>query len=44
MLRDAVADTDDYDTVVERFGRELGGEAKAIIRALIAARPVEDDE
>lgn len=43
MLRDAVAEEDDYENVVDRFGGELGGEAKAIIRALIAARPTEDD-
>lgn len=43
MLRDVVADADDYEAVVEQFGGELGGEAKAIVRALIAARPVEDD-
>lgn len=42
MLRDAVADADDYEAVVEQFGGELGGEAKAIVRALFAARPVED--
>lgn len=44
MLRDAVADAENYEGVVEQFGGELGGEAKAIIRALIAARPVEDDD
>lgn len=43
MLRDAVAESDDYDAIVERFDRELGGEAKALIRALIAARPAGDD-
>jgi hypothetical protein len=38
MLREAVAGGADFDEVVGRFGGELGGEAKAIIRALIAAR------
>lgn len=38
MLRDAFGTDSSFDTVVERFGGELGGEAKAIIRALIAAR------
>jgi len=43
MLRDAVSDHDSYDEIVERFGRELGGEAKAIVRALIAAQTAGDD-
>ena len=43
MLRDAVAKGDDYDDVVGRFDGELGGEAKAIIRALIAARQIDDE-
>jgi predicted ATPase len=43
MLRDAVAEGGDYDEIVGRFDGELGGEAKAIIRALIAARPDDDD-
>jgi hypothetical protein len=43
MLQDAVADGEDYDDVVGRFDGELGGEAKAIIRALIAARQIGDD-
>lgn len=38
MLRDAVAETADFDSVVARFGSELGGEARAIIRALVATR------
>ncbi|KAA0688203.1 AAA family ATPase [Azospirillum brasilense] len=43
LLRDAVAREADFDAVVQRFGGELGGEARAIIRALIAAREPEDD-
>jgi predicted ATP-dependent endonuclease of OLD family len=43
MLRDAVAEGDDYEDVVGRFDGELGGEAKAIIRALIAARQIDDE-
>lgn len=43
MLSDAVGSDADFEEVVERFGGELGGEAKAILRALIAARPDEDD-
>ena len=42
MLRDAVAEGDDYEDVVGRFDGELGGEAKAIIRALIAVRHTDD--
>jgi predicted ATPase len=42
MLRDAVSDHG-YDEIVERFGGELGGEAKAIVRAFIAARTAGDD-
>lgn len=41
MLRDAVNDGDEYSDIVERFGGELGGEAKAIVRALISARNAE---
>lgn len=43
MLREAVADCDDYEQVVHRFNGQLGGEAKAIVRALIAARPIDAD-
>ncbi|MDA8230958.1 MAG: AAA family ATPase [Magnetospirillum sp.] len=43
MLRDAVGDDADFDDVVGKFSGELGGEARAIVRALIAARNVEDD-
>ncbi|HEY4135524.1 MAG TPA: AAA family ATPase [Alphaproteobacteria bacterium] len=39
MLRDAVAAGDSYEAIIERFSRELGGEAKAILRALLSARP-----
>ena len=44
MLRDAVSDSVGYGEVVDRFGGELGGEAKAIIRALIAAQSAGDDD
>lgn len=40
MLQDAVADGADYGEIVDRFRGELGGEAKAIVRALISAREV----
>ncbi len=43
MLRDAVGDYANFDDVVSKFGGELGGEAKAIVRALIAARGAEDE-
>lgn len=44
MLRDAVASGDNYENVVGRFDGEVGGEAKAIIRALIAARQVDGSD
>ncbi|SEG69185.1 AAA family ATPase [Bosea lathyri] len=39
MLRDAVAEGETYEEIVARFGGELGGEAKAILRAILSARP-----
>jgi predicted ATPase len=38
MLHDAVADDPNFDRILERFGGELGGEARAIVRALLGAR------
>jgi hypothetical protein len=38
LLYDAVVETGDFDDAVHRFGGELGGEAKAILRRLVAAR------
>jgi hypothetical protein len=38
-----VEDGDDYEEIVSRFRGEVGGEAKAIIRALIATRVTDDD-
>jgi predicted ATPase len=38
LLHDAVIDDGSFAAVVDRFGGELGGEALAIVRALIAAR------
>lgn len=43
MLREAVNGDDSFKDVVARFSGELGGEAKAIIRALIAARDSDGD-
>jgi predicted ATPase len=43
MLSDAVAKNRDFETVIEEFNGELGGEARAIIRALIAAQDVGED-
>jgi ABC-type branched-subunit amino acid transport system ATPase component len=43
MLRDAVEEDADFRVVLERFGGELGAEAKAIVRALLAAQQAEDD-
>ncbi len=38
MLQDSVGENTDFDDVLRRFGGELGGEAKAIVRALLSAR------
>lgn len=42
MLRDAISEDDDFAAVLRKFDSELGGEARAIIRALIASRDVRD--
>jgi predicted ATPase len=42
LLRDAARDTEDFTRVVDKFDREIGGEGRAIIRALIANRPDDD--
>lgn len=42
MLRGAVASNFDFEAVVNRFGGEIGGEARAIIQALIAARDYDE--
>jgi AAA domain, putative AbiEii toxin, Type IV TA system len=42
MLRDAVARDADFDAILEKFSGELGGEARAIVRALLAVQ--NDDE
>jgi hypothetical protein len=38
LLREAVGDDEDFDQVAAKFDTELGGEARALIRALIANR------
>lgn len=38
LLREAVGDRDNFDDVVAKFDTELGGEARALIHALIANR------
>lgn len=43
LLRDSIEAEGNFDDVVGRFGGEMGSEAKAIVRALIAARAAEDD-
>ncbi|WP_431285003.1 AAA family ATPase [Humitalea sp. 24SJ18S-53] len=43
MLRDAVREAPDFDRVVEQFNGELGGEARALLRAMIASRQAEAD-
>lgn len=36
LLRAAVAEDDDFRAVLQKFDSELGGEARALVRALIA--------
>jgi predicted ATPase len=43
MLRDAVTDLPDYESVVRRFNEELGDEARAMIQGLLAARDHNDE-
>lgn len=38
MLREAVDESPNFDDIVQRFGGELGGEARAIVRALLGTR------
>jgi predicted ATPase len=44
MLRDAVARDGDFDAVLASFGGELGDEARAMVRALLAAGSAAPDE
>jgi ABC-type transport system involved in cytochrome c biogenesis ATPase subunit len=43
LLHDSIDQDTDFDDVLRRFSGELGGEAKAIVRALIASRTADDD-
>jgi predicted ATPase len=38
LLRDMVRDRSDFDEIVAKFGHRLGGEAKALLRALVINR------
>ena len=38
MLSDAVTICATYEEVLEKFGGQLGGEAKALVRALLASK------
>ena len=45
LLREAIGDDDSFAAVLQKFDSALGGEARAIVRALIANRDVgEADE
>ena len=44
LLAENVADQRSYEQIVRRFHGELGGEAKGIIRGLIADRDEEGDD
>lgn len=39
MFRDIVADEATFDIVVGRFGREIGAQGQAPMRAMLARRP-----
>jgi hypothetical protein len=40
LLREAIGDSDDFEAVLRKFDSELGGEARAIVMALLANRGV----
>ena len=42
MLNDSIVENDDFRRVLRRFNNELGGEARAIVRALLANLEKED--
>lgn len=42
LLREAIGEDDDFRAVLQKFDGELGGEARAIVRALIANRGARD--
>ena len=42
MVRQAVEGQGDFNAVIGHFGAQLGGEARAVARALLAVRKVED--
>jgi hypothetical protein len=42
LLRDAVREETEFQDVHQKFDSELGGEARALVRALIANRASED--
>jgi predicted ATPase len=42
LLREAIDEGDDFAAVLRKFDNELGGEARAIVRALIANRGIEE--
>jgi hypothetical protein len=44
MLRDAAARLEDYDSVVESFDNQLGAEARAIVRGLVAGHQAQSEE
>ena len=43
LLREAIEQKGVFELVVSQFGNQLGAEARAIVRALIAARDFEDE-
>ncbi|MER6314386.1 AAA family ATPase [Streptomyces sp. NPDC001581] len=43
-IQRAVADKDTYQDVLDYFGQQLGGEAKALVRILLANKAVDEEE
>ncbi|MFJ4518445.1 AAA family ATPase [Streptomyces sp. NPDC088816] len=43
ILGEAVSKGGTYEEILERFGGQLGGEARGLVRALLATRDTEDD-
>lgn len=43
MLREIVAQEDDFEAVMDRFDDEIGGQGQALIQAMLARRLREDD-
>ncbi|WP_237291748.1 hypothetical protein [Streptomyces sp. Sge12] len=43
VIQQAVAELDSYQDVLDRFGGQLGGEAKGLVRILLADKAAGED-